>query len=160
MQPLSHHQYHYAGFLRRLLAFLLDTLMISLVSTGLAISIYGLEHVMQMKSISIAAEMDWNLLMLDQLLPAIWTISFWLMWKATPAKLLLDCQVVDANSLQKARLGQLVLRYLCYIISAIPLGLGFLWIAFSKRNQGWHDKLSNTVVIMQDDSLVPLELYK
>ncbi|HKF94921.1 MAG TPA: RDD family protein, partial [Gammaproteobacteria bacterium] len=28
-----------------------------------------------------------------------------------------------------------------------PLGLGFLWIAFDKRKQGWHDKLAATVVV-------------
>jgi uncharacterized RDD family membrane protein YckC len=29
----------------------------------------------------------------------------------------------------------------------LPLGLGFLWIAFDKRKQAWHDKLAGTVVI-------------
>ncbi len=38
-------------------------------------------------------------------------------------------------------------RYLGYFASTIPLCLGFLWIAFDKRKQGWHDKLAGTVVI-------------
>ncbi|TMG92566.1 MAG: RDD family protein, partial [Betaproteobacteria bacterium] len=29
---------------------------------------------------------------------------------------------------------------------------GFLWIAFDKRRQGWHDKLAGTVVIYDEDS--------
>jgi uncharacterized RDD family membrane protein YckC len=29
--------------------------------------------------------------------------------------------------------------------------LGFIWIAFDKRKQGWHDKLAGTVVILEED---------
>ena len=89
----------------------------------------------------------------------MWTIAFWYALKATPGKLLVDAQIVDADSFQKAGLGQLILRYLCYIVSALPLGLGFLWIAINPRKQGWHDKLANTVVILQDESLNPIESY-
>ena len=31
------------------------------------------------------------------------------------------------------------------------LMLGFLWVAFDKRKQGWHDKLAGTVVIQADE---------
>lgn len=159
MSNFSHDQVHYAGFWRRLLAFLLDTLMLSLITTGLAMVIFGLDKVMQFQTFSVNTAIDWNIVILDQALPAVWTIAFWLSWKATPGKLLFDCQILDADTFQKARFSQLILRYLCYIISALPLGLGFVWIAFNKRNQGWHDKLSNTVVILQDESLVKLESY-
>ena len=159
MTNFSHYQIHYAGFWRRFLAFILDTLMFSLVTTALAIVLYGIGQVMQMKSISVNSIIEWDIVILDQVLPALLTITFWLAWKATPGKLLFDCQIVDADTFQKARFRQLVLRYLCYIISALPLGLGFLWIAFNKRNQGWHDKLSNTVVMLQDESLIKLESY-
>jgi uncharacterized RDD family membrane protein YckC len=29
----------------------------------------------------------------------------------------------------------------------LAIGLGFLWIAFDDRKQGWHDKIAGTVVI-------------
>jgi uncharacterized RDD family membrane protein YckC len=29
----------------------------------------------------------------------------------------------------------------------IPLFLGFIWVAFDARKQGWHDKLAGTLVI-------------
>jgi uncharacterized RDD family membrane protein YckC len=32
-----------------------------------------------------------------------------------------------------------------------PMCLGFLWIAFDKRKQGWHDKLAGTVVVRTPD---------
>lgn len=45
---------------------------------------------------------------------------------------------------------QAVLRYIGFFISAIPLGLGFLWIAFDRRRQGWHDKIAKTYVVDAD----------
>ncbi len=159
MTNFSHYQLHYAGFWRRFTAFIFDMILLSLITSSLAIAIFGFDAAMQIPAISIDSTINWNRMALDQGIPAIWTIAFWLIWKATPGKLLLDCQILDADSFQKAGLSQLILRYLCYIISALPLGLGFFWIAFNKRKQSWHDKLSNTVVIMQDESLQKLESY-
>ena len=39
------------------------------------------------------------------------------------------------------------LRYIGYIISSIPVGLGYLWIIWDKNRQGFHDKLAKTYVI-------------
>ncbi|RYY81863.1 MAG: RDD family protein, partial [Comamonadaceae bacterium] len=36
---------------------------------------------------------------------------------------------------------------LAYFVSAIPLCIGFLWVAWDPRKQGWHDKLAGTVVV-------------
>ncbi len=38
-------------------------------------------------------------------------------------------------------------KYLGYYLSAIPLLLGFVWVAFDKRKQGFHDKLAGTFVV-------------
>jgi uncharacterized RDD family membrane protein YckC len=81
------------------------------------------------------------------------------MWQATPGKMLMDVEIVSAKTLQRPGPGQLVIRYLGYIVSSLPLGLGFLWILFDKRKQGWHDKLAGTRVIMQDAALTPIEAY-
>ena len=157
---LCHQQIQSAGFWRRLAAFALDSLMIALISTALIVSLFGLEFLQQLQQAKALGEYDWRILALEQGLPAIWAIGFWCLWMATPGKLLMDVRIVDANSIGPARLSQLVIRYLGYILSSLPLGLGFLWIAFDKRKQGWHDKLSKTRVIMQDDSLIPLEAYR
>lgn len=41
------------------------------------------------------------------------------------------------------------IRYIGYIISEIPFFLGFLWIAFDKDKQGWHDKIAGTYVVKE-----------
>jgi uncharacterized RDD family membrane protein YckC len=40
-----------------------------------------------------------------------------------------------------------ILRWFGLFLSAIPLGLGFLWVVIDDRRQGWHDKLAHTCVI-------------
>lgn len=40
-----------------------------------------------------------------------------------------------------------VLRALGCFLSLLPLGLGFLWIAFDRDRQAWHDKVAGTIVL-------------
>ena len=40
-----------------------------------------------------------------------------------------------------------VIRYIGYIVSALVIGLGFLWVIWDKKKQGWHDKMAGTVVV-------------
>lgn len=153
MMQLQHDQIEYADFFRRLLAFTLDNTILSIISTVLIIVFFGFEQLQQLKSGNFSSVSDWMILSLNQLIPAIWVIGFWATWLATPGKLLMDCQVIDSKTLDKPHLGKLIIRYLAYIVSSIPLGLGFLWMLIDKHNRSWHDMLSGTVVIMQDESL-------
>ena len=157
MKTFTHHHVQYAGFWRRLLAFSVDTMVLSLLSSVLALLLFGREYFQAYQTAAIS--LDWRSLLLEQGLPAIWAVGFWMLWMATPGKLLVDCQIIDERTAGKPSLAQYVLRYLGYILSALPLGLGFLWILFDKRKQGWHDKLSHTLVVMQDESRNPLESY-
>ncbi len=47
--------------------------------------------------------------------------------------------------------GKAILRYIGYIISGIVFSVGFLWIAFDKKRQGWHDKMAGSVVVNTGD---------
>ena len=82
-------------------------------------------------------------------LPAIAIVLFWIARQATPGKMAIGARIVDAKTGGKPTAGQLVLRYLGYYVSMIPLMIGMLWIAFDPRKQGWHDKIAGTVVIRQ-----------
>ena len=83
-----------------------------------------------------------------ELLIAVITIAFWKQWAgATPGKHLLKIHVVDAESLGEITNKQAIIRYIGYIASSIPLGLGFVMVAFHKEKRALHDLLANTVVI-------------
>ncbi len=128
-------QPEYAGFWRRLAAALVDTgllMILFLIVLGpsyINASFWSLEG------------------LVENSLSLIITVAFWVKLLATPGKLLMGCQVVDADSTKPLTIRQGLLRYLGYYLSALPLGLGFLWIAWDKRKQGFHDKIANTVVL-------------
>ena len=85
------------------------------------------------------------------LLPALAVILFWRFYGATPGKLVLAAKIVDARTGAAPSTGRLVGRCFAYLISAIPLFLGFAWIAIDRRGQGWHDKIAGTLVVYDDD---------
>jgi uncharacterized RDD family membrane protein YckC len=89
--------------------------------------------------------------MLNTLLALVLTVVLWVRFLGTPGKLLLGCQVVDADTLQPMSVKQSVIRYLGYFVSILPLGLGLLWVARDARKQGFHDKIANTVVVLNAD---------
>jgi len=53
--------------------------------------------------------------------------------------------------------GKATMRFIGYIVSAIPMSIGFLWIAFDSHRQGWHDKIAHTYVIPSDQQFSPGE---
>ena len=60
---------------------------------------------------------------------------------------MMDIYIVYANTFGHPPFGKLVLRYIGYYISLLPLMLGFFWVGWDKRKQGFHDKIAGTVVV-------------
>ncbi|MFV1995441.1 MAG: RDD family protein [Verrucomicrobiales bacterium] len=80
-------------------------------------------------------------------IPSIAVILLWRWRSATPGKMILNLKIVDAETFGKPSTTQLLIRFFGYIASMIPACLGFLWVAWDPRKQGWHDKLARTVVV-------------
>jgi uncharacterized RDD family membrane protein YckC len=143
----------YAGFWRRVLAALVDALFFAVLAGGLLGLWYGGDYV---RSLIMPGEPDVDTgsatLFIEHLLSAAVTLAMWRRFGATPGKFLMGCRVVDAASLGSLSWAQTLLRYVGYLASILPLGLGFVWVAFDKRKQGFHDKLARTVVIMEDEA--------
>jgi uncharacterized RDD family membrane protein YckC len=76
-------------------------------------------------------------------------IGFWAIFGATPGMMLMGLYVrrVDGRHLSFWRA---IVRWFGSVISAIPLFLGFAWIAVDDRRQGWNDKLADTLVVFVD----------
>ena len=150
---MSHPEHiQYAGFWRRLLAFILDSFLFSAVVAPLLLLIYGRNYFYwSSEQTGMFAMYGWADFLLTSLLPIVLIIGFWVKLGATPGKLLLDCRVVDANTLQPLSWKKALLRCVAYAASALPIYLGFAWIAIDKRKQGLHDKLAKTLVLHQAD---------
>ena len=134
--------FKYVGFWKRTVAVLVDTFLIILVTLPILIWVYGIEYLnnehMEKGSFDF---------IINYVFPTIAVILLWKYYQATPGKMIFKATIVDEKTGGKPSLRQLIIRYLGYIISTIPLGLGFFWIAFDKKKQSFHDKLSKTVVI-------------
>lgn len=143
----------YAGFWRRVAATIIDNLILIPVLGILTAWLFGSGATTPaLDDLSPAGISAMQQYLLQQLLPLLLTLAitvfFWVRFVGTPGKLLLHCQVVDAHTLAPLTVTQSVVRYIGYIVSLLPLGLGFLWIAFDTRKQAWHDKLAGSVVIV------------
>lgn len=125
----------YARFWSRLGATLLDTLLMLVVVVPVLMMVEGSPA---------AGPADF---LLNYVGPTIYTIAFWSAKQATPGKMAFSMRIVDARTGEAPSTGQYVGRYFAYILSTLPLGLGFIWVAFDERGQGWHDKLAGTVVV-------------
>ena len=83
----------------------------------------------------------------EWLIPFAVVMVFWITKSATPGKMILKMKIVDSETFDKVSAVRLFVRYLAYFVSMIPLFLGFLWIAWDEKKQGWHDKIAKTVII-------------
>ena len=145
----------YVGFWARFLAMIVDSIWLTVVLVLIVVAIFG-QDIMSatMTAPDGTAEMAAvggagaaGSLLVQILLPALIVIAFWIWKSATPGKMLISAEIVDAKTLAKPSTGQLIVRYIGYYISSIVLCLGFLWVAFDKRKQGWHDKIAGTLVV-------------
>ena len=85
------------------------------------------------------------------------TVLFWYYKNATPGKMAIRAKILNAKTGGALSFGQCVGRYFAMLLVALPVGAGFIWIAFDKKKQGWHDKLAGTVVIREKSQLVKVQ---
>ncbi len=136
-------EYQYAGFWLRFVASVIDSICILAVTMPLLYLIYGNLNFVSPNSGSMGV---WEVL-LSYVFPAIVIVLFWLYRSATPGKIMLGLKIIRIDGAEKLTPQQSVVRYLGYYVSMLPLFLGFLWVAFDEKKQGWHDKLAGTLVI-------------
>jgi uncharacterized RDD family membrane protein YckC len=157
---------HYAGFISRLLAFILDAIIISvsLIATSWFLSVTA--TMLQFRTLlgfsfrsipGFQAFVDTlfgpSLVSVLSFLFVLGYHVFFLMFAGqTPGKALLGLRVVPLRG-GKITWLQALVRFLAYIPSALLVLLGFVWILVDDRRQGWHDKLARTCVIYTWEAL-------
>ncbi|MCK5918667.1 MAG: RDD family protein [Cocleimonas sp.] len=135
----------YAGFWARVAASLIDTFIWLIISLPLLYLIYGDSYfIPDANAPFLSGVAD---AMINWILPIFIIIGFWTLKQGTPGKILLKMKIVDAKTGERPTLKQWIIRYLGYIPAALILFLGFLWVIWDKKKQGWHDKLAGTVVV-------------
>ncbi len=81
--------------------------------------------------------------------PFIFTFCYFVLFHSlcgrTIGKMCLGLQVVNLDGAPLS-FGTSFLRYVGYLVSALPLGFGYLWAFLDAEGGAWHDKLSGTMV--------------
>ena len=75
-------------------------------------------------------------------------IGSWVFANRTIGKMITKCVIIDSRDGGVPTKKQYIIRFFSYILSIMTLFIGFVMILFTKRRQGLHDILSNTVVIV------------
>lgn len=146
-----------AGFISRLLAFLIDLVILSLTTT---LVVLGVQEILAFFGLSELFN-RWLGNLTGDILPLVFRIIaitftylftimymtfFWLLIGYTPGKYLLGLKVIRTDG-RKLTFGRCFTRALFYYISALCLFLGFFWIILDRKRQAWHDKVAGTLVI-------------
>ena len=152
----------YAGFWTRLVASLLDTVILAapvgvlvyFLSDGQWMNFDQFQDAMQMAQYGNAkalqampqTDMSWELLF--EALMMLIIIVFWRRWAgATPGKRILGIEVVSFEDNGALTNKQMIIRYVGYIISTLPFLLGFFMVLFRQDRRALHDLLAGTAVI-------------
>ncbi len=153
---------HYAGFVTRAVAFIIDFLLVVttqivvLLILRLLLQFFGLSSLAEALFYPDEAVVDpsvmvtatrWSILVIgSNLLFDAYMIAGWLLVDRTIGQAALGLRVRRSDG-RPLTIGPAIRRVIGYYLSMLPLFLGFLWVLVDDRRQGWHDKLADTVVI-------------
>ena len=149
----------YAGFASRLIAYAIDIVIVVICITVIWWLLKATIELLKVQDVLAALGWAENFtLVLDPsddfvlrgfvfiIGVGFYNIFFLTLANRTIGKAVMGLQVVP---LKGGRIGlvRAILRYLGYIVSIIPFFWGFVWILFSRKRQGWHDKIARTCVV-------------
>ena len=144
LQPLQNFEaLKYVGFWARFGAYIIDSLLMMIIIFPIMYLLLGSLDMVAMESQTPSV----GVMLVLYLLPVVLILAFWIIKGTTPGKMIFKAKIVDAKTGGHPSKMQFIGRYLGYIISSLPFCLGFLWVIWDKRKQGWHDKMSGTVVV-------------
>ncbi len=147
---------HYAGFWRRVLAYLIDVLLVFIVSTGAA-AIAEL-------ALGVKLGITWGMAGGIRQGPSGVTIFLvrliiaWLYWagmessdqQATLGKMAIGIKVTDLEG-ERISFGRATGRYFGKIISGLILCIGFMMAGWTAKKQALHDLMAGTLVVKKQD---------
>jgi len=94
----------------------------------------------------------WIEMLFSIAITSVYVIGFWILSDgATLGKKIFGIKIVKTTG-DRVDLITAIIRYFGYLVSSIPLFLGYFWMLWDKEKRTWHDKISGTRVIVIDTS--------
>lgn len=134
-----------AGFWIRLVAYLIDGIVVSLIALLLAITFTD-ASASQVWAIFSGEVEDWTI----SIIPTMVDLAYFTIcigrWGQTVGKKVLSIKVLRSDN-SPMSYPMSFARSLAYYLSALIFGIGFLMIAFSSNKRGLHDRICDTKVV-------------
>ncbi len=149
-----------ASFSARVMGFTTDLFMIGMPITLLGMVIFGYDQVTNTAGMSdVLLNPEEAALKAPSALASafqfsLYCLAFVIFWRVsgqTPGKKFAAIKVVDANTLERASVLKLIVRFLMYFISILSV-VGFFTGLLRKDGRALHDLLSGTMVIRAVES--------
>lgn len=158
----------YAGLGRRLIAFVIDTIITLLIgiivvaffnlANGIKYAYFIVVQRVPVSDLTESGTLDAALMPIIAAFGMILVIIPWLYYagfessrsQATPGKLLVRTVVTDLDG-NKPTFARVTLRHFAKIISTLIIFIGFLMIGLTKKKQGLHDKIAGCLVLLQQE---------
>jgi len=132
----------YGGFWIRTLAFVLDSLVVGVITTVMAPGAFTFTQTGPNYF-----ELNYGPSAFGGLVGLVYFVGLWAWRGQTAGMMLLKLRVVRADDGGDVDLVRGILRYVGLIISFAVILVGVIWVTFDSRKQGWHDKIGGTVVV-------------
>lgn len=152
----------YAGFWKRVLAYIIDAIILIIPQKLIESAMGGAAAKAALEQAVLSAGSDMDAALAAQmhyfgvmwpatLLSIIMAIVYFAVcessaWQGTIGKLALGIRVTDLDG-NRIGFGRALGRYFGKILSTIILCIGFLMVAFTQRKQGLHDIICSTLVL-------------
>jgi uncharacterized RDD family membrane protein YckC len=134
----------YAGFWWRVLALLIDGILLSVVFfVGARAIVKGIDYG---NGNVVITEGQWFFYVWGIIAFLYYPVT-WVAMGETIGHRVLGMEVRRVQDGQRIDVGKAIIRYLGYLLSSLLLGIPFLIAAFDSRKQALHDRLANTVVV-------------
>jgi len=140
----------YAGFWIRVLAFVLDTLILTVI--GMLLLVIAVVFVATTQYLSGAAAPDFSSLDgFSRFAPSIIDLIYYVYfpasrWQATPGKRICRIYIIRVDG-GRVTAWLALGRLLAYLVSALPLFLGYFMIGWTKQKTALHDLICGTRVV-------------
>ncbi|OGY26800.1 MAG: hypothetical protein A2Z11_02145 [Candidatus Woykebacteria bacterium RBG_16_43_9] len=145
----------YAGFWIRLVAALIDGFILGIIGSIIQIifggaigaSILTTQSSDPTTNAGLFAGLLGTAVLLNIAIQIAYFVGLTGAYGATLGKMVFGLRVLDSNgqkiSFEKAALREIIGKW----VSGLVFGLGYLWVAFDNKKQGWHDKIASTYVV-------------
>ena len=136
----------YGGFWVRVVAFILDAIILGLLTSAVA-PFVGAGPMMETTTSAGGVTINYGTNALGTLFGLLYFVGFWSLRGQTPGMIPFRMRIVKASDGTRPDWVICLLRYVGLIISFVVILIGVIWVAFDSRNQGWMDKIAGTLVV-------------